>query len=160
MTRRCRENPALDSMCYDEVITKHEYKRVFTMGDRSDIYIVSTVDGTTSIGNHIYLHWGGDEALCAAVNAVRRAVKREQDVHAGAVTSTGLRTLFDTQGEVVVTPFATDLDEYIAQTNNHEYPVLVIDIPSETIVGGPFESLGFQMDRPDIYATVDQIYGI
>lgn len=149
-----------NSTRYDEVITNHEYGRVFIMGDRSDIYIVSTVDGTTSIGNHIYLHWGGDEALCTAVNAVHRSVASEKAVRAGAVMSTVLRVLFDTQDEVVVTPFAANLDEYVAQTDNHEHPVLVIDIPSETIVGGPFEGFGFQMDGPDMYATVDQIYGI
>ena len=106
------------------------------MGDRSDIYIVSTVDGATSIGNHVYLHWGGDEALRTAVDAVYQSVDREGEVYAGAVTSAVLRALFDTQDEVVVTPFATDLAEYIVQTDNHEHPVVVIDIPSETIAIG------------------------
>ena len=138
-------------MCYDEVITNHEHGRVSIMGDRSDIYIVSTVDGTTSIGNHVYLHWGGDEALRTAVDAVYQSVEREGEVYASAVTSTVLRALFDTQDEVVVTPFATDLAEYIVRTGNHEHPVVVIDIPSETIAvsdRGPFEDLGFS-DGPD-----------
>lgn len=54
----------------------------------------------------------------------------------GVATSTVLRALFDTQEEVVVTPFAANLAEYVVQTDNHEHPVLVIDIPSETIVVG------------------------
>lgn len=73
------------------------------------------------------------------------------EVYASAVTSTVLRALFDTQDEVVVTPFATDLAEYIVRTGNHEHPVVVIDIPSETIAvsdRGPFEDLGFS-DGPD-----------
>ena len=156
MTRRCWEKPVFNSMCYDEVITNHKYGRVFIMGDRSNIYIVSTVDGSTSIGNHVYLPRGGDEALCTAVNTVRRAVNREKDVHAGAVTSIVLRALFDTQDEVVVTPFAANLAKYVAQTDNHEHPFLVIDIPSENIVVGdrvPLEGLGFQTGGADVYTT-------
>lgn len=117
------------------------------MGDRSDIYIVSESDKATSIGNHVYLHWGGVEALDVALDGLRCVVVGVDRVHAGVVTSSILDILFATQDEVVVTPFAAaDIDEYVAQTRNGEHPVLVIDAVRGTVTvrgGSSPHSVGF-----------------
>ena len=127
------------------------------MGDRSDIYIVSESDKATSIGSHVYLHWGGVEALDVALDGLRCVVVGVDRDHAGVVTRSVLDILFATQDEVVVTPFVADVDEYVAQTRNGEHPVLIIDVAHDTVtVRGWSENHSLGFDRlswtgPDLH---------
>lgn len=138
----------LDIYCrilYDEVITYREEGII--MGNRSDVYIVSESTKITCIGNHVYLHWGGVEALNVALDGLRCVVVGADRVGSGVVTSSVLDILFATQDEVVVTPFAAaDIDEYVEQTRNGEHPVLVIDAVRGTVTvrgGSSSHSVGF-----------------
>lgn len=116
------------------------------MGDRSDVHIVSESDKATCIGSHVYLHWGGVEALDVALDGLRCVVVGVDRVHAGVVTSSVLDILFATQDEVVVTPFVADIDEYVAQTRNGEHPVLIIDAPHDTVTVRGCEDHGLGFD--------------
>lgn len=126
------------------------------MGDRSDVCIVSESDKATSIGSHVYLHWGGVEALDVALDGLRCVVVGVDRVHAGVVTSSVLDILFATQDEVVVTPFVADIDEYVAQTRNGGHPVLIIDVAHDTVTVRGCENHGLDFDRlswtgPDLH---------